>query len=66
MTDELISLDGLPRRFSNRLGQDILAHYHDTEWGVPVYDDRHLFEMLTLESAQAGLRWGVVLRKHAG
>ena len=66
MTDELISLDGLPRRFGNRLGQDILAHYQDTEWGVLAYDDRHLFEMLTLESAQAGLRWGVVLRKHAG
>ena len=66
MADDLISPDGLPRCFGNRLGQDILAHYHDTEWGVPVHDDRHLFEMLTLEGAQAGLSWDVVLRKRAG
>lgn len=37
--------------------------YHDTEWGVPVYDDRKLFEFLILESAQAGLSWLTVLRK---
>ena len=37
--------------------------YHDTEWGVPVHDDRTLFEFLTLESAQAGLSWYTVLRK---
>ncbi len=37
--------------------------YHDTEWGVPVHDDRHLFEMLTLEGAQAGLSWITILRK---
>jgi len=37
--------------------------YHDTEWGVPVYDDRVLFEFLTLEGAQAGLSWITVLRK---
>lgn len=37
--------------------------YHDMEWGVPVYDDRLLFEFLTLESAQAGLSWYTVLRK---
>ncbi|MEE4376285.1 MAG: DNA-3-methyladenine glycosylase I, partial [Candidatus Competibacteraceae bacterium] len=37
--------------------------YHDTEWGVPVYDDRLLFEFLTLESAQAGLSWYTVLPK---
>ncbi|MEL0058091.1 MAG: DNA-3-methyladenine glycosylase I [Alphaproteobacteria bacterium] len=66
MTDDLISPDGLPRCFGNRPGQEILAHYHDTEWGVPVHDDRHLFEMLTLEGAQAGLSWDVVLRKRAG
>jgi DNA-3-methyladenine glycosylase I len=66
MADDLISPDGLPRCFGNRPGQDILAHYHDTEWGVPVHDDRHLFEMLTLEGAQAGLSWDVVLRKRAG
>ena len=37
--------------------------YHDQEWGVPVYDDRRLFEFLVLESAQAGLSWYTVLRK---
>ena len=37
--------------------------YHDTEWGVPVHDDRHLFEMLCLEGAQAGLAWITILRK---
>lgn len=38
--------------------------YHDTEWGVPQHDDRHLFEMLILEGAQAGLSWETVLKKH--
>jgi DNA-3-methyladenine glycosylase I len=37
--------------------------YHDTEWGVPVHDDRLLFEFLTLEGAQAGLSWETILRK---
>ncbi len=37
--------------------------YHDTEWGVPVYDDRLLFEFLVLEGAQAGLSWITILRK---
>ncbi len=40
--------------------------YHDEEWGVPSHDDRHLFEMLTLEGAQAGLSWGTILRKREG
>lgn len=39
--------------------------YHDEEWGVPVHDDRKLFEMLILEGAQAGLSWETVLRKRA-
>ena len=39
--------------------------YHDDEWGVPVHDDRTLFEFLTLEAAQAGLSWYTVLRKRA-
>jgi DNA-3-methyladenine glycosylase I len=39
--------------------------YHDTEWGVPVHDDRRLFEMLCLEGAQAGLSWLTILRKRA-
>jgi DNA-3-methyladenine glycosylase I len=37
--------------------------YHDEEWGVPHHDDRHLFEMLVLEGAQAGLSWITILRK---
>lgn len=41
------------------------VRYHDTEWGVPVHDDRLLFEFLTLEGAQAGLSWITVLRKRA-
>ncbi len=43
---------------------DVLyTHYHDEEWGVPVHDDRKLFEMLLLEGAQAGLSWITILRK---
>jgi DNA-3-methyladenine glycosylase I len=40
--------------------------YHDEEWGVPVHDDRTLFEFLTLEGAQAGLSWATILRKRDG
>jgi DNA-3-methyladenine glycosylase I len=40
--------------------------YHDEEWGLPVHDDRHLFELLTLEGAQAGLSWSTILRKRDG
>ena len=42
------------------------VRYHDEEWGRPVHDDRRLFEMLTLEGAQAGLAWSTILRKRAG
>lgn len=45
------------------LGKDIYEEYHDTEWGVPEYDDQKLFEMLCLEGAQAGLSWITVLQK---
>lgn len=41
------------------------VEYHDCEWGVPVHDDRMIFEFLTLEAAQAGLSWYTVLRKRA-
>jgi DNA-3-methyladenine glycosylase I len=40
--------------------------YHDIEWGVPAHDERHLFEMLILEGAQAGLSWITILRKREG
>lgn len=41
-------------------------HYHDHEWGVPVHDDRLLFEFLVLEGAQAGLSWSTILNKREG
>jgi len=43
-----------------------MISYHDEEWGVPVHDDRKLFEFLVLEGAQAGLSWRTVLRKREG
>ena len=42
---------------------ELYVQYHDTEWGVPVHDDRLLFEFLTLEGAQAGLNWEIILKK---
>jgi DNA-3-methyladenine glycosylase I len=45
---------------------ELLRAYHDTEWGVPVRDERHLFELLILEGAQAGLSWNTILRKRDG
>jgi len=42
---------------------DLYAQYHDAEWGVPVHDDRLLFEFLILEGAQAGLSWETILKK---
>ncbi len=46
-----------------KLDDPLYVRYHDTEWGVPTYDDRTIFEFLVLESAQAGLSWITVLRK---
>jgi len=43
--------------------EELYIEYHDKEWGVPVYDDRKLFEMLCLEGAQAGLSWWTILKK---
>lgn len=43
-----------------------MQRYHDREWGRPVHNDRRLFEMLTLEGAQAGLSWSTILRKRGG
>lgn len=42
------------------------VEYHDREWGVPSWDDRHLFEKLSLEGAQAGLSWSTILKKREG
>ncbi len=51
------------RCFGNGVGKENYAHYHDTEWGIPIHDDNKLFELLTLEGAQAGLSWEIILNK---
>jgi len=50
-------------RCSWATGSELMATYHDTEWGVPEHDDHRLFEFLILEGAQAGLSWSTVLNK---
>lgn len=55
--------DGRARCFG---GTPLYDRYHDDEWGVPVHDDRVLFEFLILEGAQAGLNWETVLKKRDG
>lgn len=58
--------EGMMRKRCSWCGDDPLyVEYHDTQWGRPVHDDRMLFEMLTLEGAQAGLSWITILRKRA-
>jgi DNA-3-methyladenine glycosylase I len=47
-------------------GDELMVAHHDDEWGRPSHDDRHLFEMLTLEGAQAGLSWSTILHKREG
>lgn len=54
------------QRCSWCLDNEIYKKYHDEEWGIPVYNDRLLFEMLTLEGAQAGLNWLTILKKREG
>jgi DNA-3-methyladenine glycosylase I len=58
--------DTLPRCAWVPVGDPLYVAYHDDEWGVPSHDDRHLFEMLVLEGAQAGLSWSTILRKREG
>ena len=59
----VVGEDGKKRCFGGQSGKEYYADYHDNEWGIPVHDDRHLFEMLILEGAQAGLSWETVLKK---
>src|SRR5471030_67426 len=59
-------IDGKLRCFGGEPGKEFYAHYHDHEWGIPVHDDRHLFEMLILEGAQAGLSWLTILKRREG
>ncbi|MBC2776137.1 DNA-3-methyladenine glycosylase I [Parasphingopyxis marina] len=58
--------DGKLRCFGGSPGKEFYGVYHDEEWGVPVHDDRLLFEMLILEGAQAGLSWETILKKREG
>lgn len=60
------SADGKKRCFGGQVGKEFYADYHDQQWGIPVHDDRELFEMLILEGAQAGLSWETILNKRAG
>ncbi len=62
----VIGIDGKHRCFGGQPGKEFYGDYHDREWGVPVHDDRLLFENLILEGAQAGLSWEIVLRKRDG
>ncbi len=61
-----LGLDGKKRCFGWQPGKEFYADYHDKEWGVPVHDDQHLFEMLVLEGAQAGLSWETILKRREG
>ena len=61
----LVLPDGRPR-CPWSLGSPDYVRYHDEEWGVPVHDDRRLFEFLILEGAQAGLSWSTILAKREG
>ena len=54
------------RCFGDGKGKEFYAEYHDNEWGVPVHDDQKLFEMLSLEGAQAGLSWETILKRRNG
>lgn len=61
--DILLNQDGRKRCFGGHPGKEFYAKYHDYEWGIPVHDDRQLFEMLILEGAQAGLSWETILKR---
>lgn len=61
-----ISEDGKKRCFGGAPGKEFYAKYHDEEWGIPAHDDKHLFEMLILEGAQAGLSWETILKRREG
>ena len=62
----ILGSDGKVRCFGNKPGKEFYAVYHDKEWGIPSHNDQHLFEMLILEGAQAGLSWETILKRRAG
>jgi DNA-3-methyladenine glycosylase I len=61
-----VGCDGVARCAWGVEGDPVYRAYHDAEWGRPSRDERHLFEMLVLEGAQAGLSWSTILRKREG
>ncbi len=61
-----VGSDGVARCAWGVEGEPLYRAYHDEEWGRPSRDERHLFEMLILEGAQAGLSWSTILRKRDG
>ncbi len=61
-----LGTDGKKRCFGGKPGQEFYAKYHDEEWGVPSHEDQHLFEILILEGAQAGLSWETILKRREG
>lgn len=58
-------MTAVPHRCDWADSSEIMRRYHDDEWGVPSHDENHLFEMLILEGAQAGLSWSTILNKRA-
>lgn len=62
----VVGVDGKKRCFGGIEGKEFYADYHDNEWGIPVHNDQHLFEMLILEGAQAGLSWETILKRRQG
>jgi len=61
-----VGTDGKRRCFGGGPGKEFYGKYHDDEWGIPSHDDHHLFEMLILEGAQAGLSWETILKRRDG
>jgi len=59
----IVGVDGKKRCFGGLPGKELYTVYHDEEWGIPVHDDLHFFEMLVLEGAQAGLSWETILKR---
>jgi DNA-3-methyladenine glycosylase I len=62
----VLGSDGKKRCFGGEPGKEFYAKYHDEEWGIPSHNDQHLFEMLILEGAQAGLSWETILKRRSG
>src|SRR4051812_40392108 len=62
----ILGIDNKKRCFGGQPTKEFYAHYHDSEWGIPLHDDQRLFEMLILEGAQAGLSWETILKRREG